>query len=472
MKKVMKKVSLLIAVLILCSALLLVSAYLIVAAYLMNDTAETIYDQLENNPHVPVVIIPGILGSILVDATTSRDKLLWPGPVMLGGNIEPLRLPPSGKGNLEFDVRPTGLVGLVDPLSSLALFIGNPLAQLSSAWFREQIPDTLRLLSYYGGLITAFQTAGYIPGEDLFTFPYDWRRDLLETSALLASEIENILAQTGADGVDIVAHSMGGLLVRAYANTTDSPPLRMLVMMGTPSHGSPDAFVGLHRELGKGRLLLEDKNAQELSANWPSVFQLLPTPEYFELYGYIFDDQFGESHEGALTGPAGDAAWRRTYLENPDSSLAEVNEYLLTTAEPYSARAFHERIGSTLRFTGELVIIAGSGTSTLGTIVKTDSTETTWYGIPINGDGTVPLLSVTRIESSGPISVYHTMASHEGMLSDTALEHLLPALLSDDASAISAVLDGNHSLRQELSISDGREDQAFPILTNTALPLR
>ena len=467
----MKKVPLLIIVLVLCSALLLVTAYLIAAAYLMNDAGETVYDQIETNPHVPVVIIPGILGSILVDVTTNSDRLLWPGPVMFGGNIEPLRLPPSGKGNLKFDVRPNGLVGLVDPLSSLALLIRNPFAQLSSAWLREQIPDTLRLLSYYGGLVTAFQAAGYIPGVDLFTFPYDWRRDLLETSALLASEIADILAQTGAEKVDIVAHSMGGLLARTYVNTAGNPPLRKLIMMGTPSHGAPDAFVGLHRELGKGRFLLEDENAQELSANWPSVFQLLPTPEYFELYGHIFDDQFGGDHEGALTGDSGDVAWNRTYLGNPDSSLAEVNEFLLTTAEPYSARAFHERIGSTLQFAGELVIIAGSGTSTLGTIVKTDSTETTWYGIPINGDGTVPLLSVTRIESSGPISVYHTTASHEGMLSDTAVEHLLPALLSGDASAVSAVLDANHSLRQEALISDGREDEAFPVSTNVTLPL-
>lgn len=144
----------------------------------------------------------------------------------------------------------------------------------------------------------------------------------------------------------------------------------------------------------------------------------------------------------------------------------------MTTAEPYSARAFHERIGTTLQFAGELVIIAGSGTSTVGTIVKADSAESTWYDVPTNGDGTVPLLSVTRLESSGPISIYHTTASHEGMLSDAAVGHLLPTLLNEDASAVSPVLDGNHTLRQEVSISDGREDEAFTVSTSVASPPR
>ncbi len=462
----MKKLVLLLVGLVICSA------PLCAGDFLRNDTGETDSDQLESQPHIPVLIIPGILGSMLVDATTSSEKLLWPGTIMFGGDIEPLRLPPTGKGSLGFDVRPTGLVGIVEPLTTLELFNKSPLARLVPSWLSDWIPDTVRLLSYYGGLITAFQSAEYVLDVDLFTFPYDWRRDLLEVSILLASKIADILAQTGAEAVDIVAHSMGGLLTRAYVNTTDDPAIRKLIMMGTPSHGSPDAFVALHSELGNGRLLLEDKNAQELSTNWPSVFQLLPTPKYFELYGHIFDDRFGGIHEGALTGASGDAAWYRTYLENPDSSLAEVNKYLLTTAEAYSAREFHEHIGSTLRFTGELVIIAGSGTSTVGTIVKDDSTDHTWDGVPVNGDGTVPLLSVTRLESSGAIDIYHTTASHEGMLSDTAVRQLLPILLSGDASDISEVLDGSRSLRQELSISDGREDEAFSVPTRVASPLQ
>ena len=423
-------------------------------------------------PHVPVLIIPGILGSTLVDATEGRDKLLWPGTVMLGGDIEPLRLPPSGKGNLGLDIRTTGIVGYAEPIAAVEALGRSSLARLAPTWLRDWIPATVRALSYYGGLIAAFQAADYILDEDLFTFPYDWRRDLLETSDLLTAKVEAILAQTGANAVDVVAHSMGGLIARAYVNTTGDPRIRKLIMMGTPSHGSPDAFVALHSELGQGRFLLEDKNAQELSSNWPSVFQLLPTPEYFQIYGHIFVDRFGESHEGAITGASGEAAWHRTFLENPDSSLAEVNEYLLTTAATHSARAFHERIGSALQFAGELVIIAGSGTETVGAIVKADSANRTWEGVPINGDGIVPLFSVTRLRSSGPTSVYHTTADHEGMLGDAAVGELLPALLGGDAAAVATVVNRNRSLRQELSLSDGREDEAFPFSPSDSLLFR
>lgn len=431
-----------------------------------------VHGQVDAKPHVPVLIIPGILGTMLVDATDGRDVLLWPGSVMLGGDIEPLRLPPTGKGSLGYDIRPTSIVGFAEPISAVDWFNKSPLARLTPAWLRDWIPNTARALSYYGGVIAAFESAGYEPDLDLFTFPYDWRRDLLETSRLLAAAIADILAQTGAEAVDVVAHSMGGLLARTYVNATADPPIRKLILMGTPSYGSPDAFLALHNELGQGRFLLEDKNAQDLSANWPSVFQLLPTPDYFEIYGHIFDDQFGEDHEGALTGVSGEAAWRRTFLENPDSSLAQVNEYLLTIAGSYSARAFHERIGPTLEFAGDLLIIAGSGTGTVGVIVKSDSARDVWTGIMVNGDGTVPLLSVTRLRSSGPVSIYHTTASHEGMLSDEAIGSLLPALLSGDTSAISAVLNGNRSLHQELTMSDGREDEAFPLPPSGALRLK
>ncbi|MFC2077770.1 alpha/beta fold hydrolase [Candidatus Bipolaricaulota bacterium] len=462
----MKKAILLAVGLIICSAPLLASSFL------TNDTAADVHDPLNAESHVPVVIIPGILGSMLVDATDGRDRLLWPGSAILGGDIDSLRLPPSGKGNLGLDVRPTGLFGFAEPIAALEAFSKSTLAKLTPAWLRKWIPEMVRPLSYYGGLTASFQAAGYIPDVDLFTFPYDWRRDLLETSNLLAARIEGILAQTGAAAVDVVAHSMGGLLARAYVNATDNPPIRRLIMMGTPSHGSPDAFVALHSDLGQGRLLLNDKNAQALSANWPSMFQLLPTPEYFGIYGHIFDDRFGETHEGTLTGASGEAAWRRTFLENPDSSLAHVNERLLTTAAAYSARAFHERIGSTLEFAGELFIVAGSGAKTVGVIVKADSAEDTWEGVPTNGDGTVPLLSATRLTSPGPISIYHTTASHEGMLSDDAVGDLLPALLSGDVSAVSAVLDRSSDLRQELSLSDGREDEAFPLSPSGAMWFR
>ncbi|UCF09924.1 MAG: alpha/beta fold hydrolase [Candidatus Bipolaricaulota bacterium] len=417
----------------------------------------------------PVLILPGILGSVLVDAGSLFEHFLWPGPAMLGGDIEPLRLPASGKGDLGIDVRPTGLVGYIEPLSA-ALFDGTLLGPVSPTWFYERLPARLRELSYYGGLIASLQTGGYVADRDLFAFPYDWRRDLLETRDLLAERVEEILAQTGAAKIDIVAHSMGGLLARAYVNSVPDPPIGKLVMMGTPSHGAPDAFVSLHSALGQGRFLLGDETAQDLSSNWPSVFQLLPSPEYFVLYEHIFVDEFGPQREGPLTASTGQGTWALTFLENEDSSIADVNMLLLSDAA-HSARAFHERIGRSLTFGGELVLIAGSGGDTTGSILKTDAGAHTWYSLPTNGDGTVPLRSVTRLDSSGPVTIYHTTAGHEAMLTDLAVGKLLAAVLRGDPDTVAELLATNATLRQEQSLTDGREDEAFPLLDGVVTPL-
>jgi len=63
----------------------------------------------------------------------------------------------------------------------------------------------------------------------------------------LSEEIEDIKSATGARRVDIVAHSMGGLVARTYIESEDFAPnsnlynddVGKLAMLGTPNHGTP-----------------------------------------------------------------------------------------------------------------------------------------------------------------------------------------------------------------------------------------
>ncbi len=72
-------------------------------------------------------------------------------------------------------------------------------------------------------------------------------RSLFDNAAALAREVKAIRESEDADKVDIVAHSMGGLISRAYIDRSvgtardGKPWVSHLVMLGTPNMGSPCA---------------------------------------------------------------------------------------------------------------------------------------------------------------------------------------------------------------------------------------
>ena len=58
----------------------------------------------------------------------------------------------------------------------------------------------------------------------------------------LARKVDAILAATGASRVIVVAHSMGGLVTRAYLRRYGSARIARVVTIGTPHHGSMMAW--------------------------------------------------------------------------------------------------------------------------------------------------------------------------------------------------------------------------------------
>ncbi|GMU71279.1 MAG: alpha/beta fold hydrolase [Burkholderiales bacterium] len=59
----------------------------------------------------------------------------------------------------------------------------------------------------------------------------------------VASKIDAILAATGAAQVSVVAHSMGGLVARAYLRRYGGAKLRKVITIGTPHAGSAHAWM-------------------------------------------------------------------------------------------------------------------------------------------------------------------------------------------------------------------------------------
>ncbi len=96
----------------------------------------------------------------------------------------------------------------------------------------------------YDGIIEAFKAMGYEEDIDLYICYYDWRQDNAVSAAeFLKPLIDRALAASGSSKVNIVAHSMGGLVARSYiqgdnyGNDVDN-----LFLIGTPNHGSSDIY--------------------------------------------------------------------------------------------------------------------------------------------------------------------------------------------------------------------------------------
>ncbi|MGH3382821.1 MAG: esterase/lipase family protein [Actinoallomurus sp.] len=85
---------------------------------------------------------------------------------------------------------------------------------------------------------TVFEAGGYSSGE-LFAYEYNWAQSNKTSAAGLASYVQQVLARTGASQVDIVNHSMGGLVSDWYIKELGGQQyVRHLASIAGANHGT------------------------------------------------------------------------------------------------------------------------------------------------------------------------------------------------------------------------------------------
>lgn len=261
------------------ATLILLALLLAGCASRQGPDLETLYARAASNPtQPPVIVIPGLMGSRLVDRQTGEER--WPGS-----------------------------------LSTMAFSDYARLARIGPDWDAEDgivagpLIREFGRYDIYGQLLGTLEGAGRFtegtPGEAVsddrrrryYTLAYDWR----QPNILAVRQLHALIDQIREDfndpelRVDIIAHSNGGLIANYYLRygpndvleaiapqpwTEGGKRVRRVAMLGTPNLGS----VASLRRLQQGfRFGLRTVPIEAL-ASFSTVFETLPHPHTQVVY--------------------------------------------------------------------------------------------------------------------------------------------------------------------------------------------
>lgn len=350
-----------------------------------------------------IVLLPGITGSVL--AKDGKD--IWamtPGAVAralfsLGRNINHLALSED----------PPEVDDLGDGVTAPRVMPDIHL-----------IPG-LWSIDGYSKIATAIKAGFDVePGQNLFEFAYDWRRDNRVSARRLARESHAWLKawreRSGNDDAKLIliGHSMGGLVSRHFLECLDGwRSTRLLMTFGTPYRGSLNAlgFVANGMKKKIGPFTVADLTG--LLRSFTSVYQLLPVyPSY--------------------QGPGGELV-RLTETDVPNldpargTAAREFHEEIRRAVEEHERDDAYQRdrylirpVVGTFQPTFQSARPAGDGVELLRHYAGKDQ----------DGDGTVPRVSATPLELGNNPSAMYAAERHASLQNFDAVLQQLDGVLS------------------------------------------
>jgi hypothetical protein len=348
--------------------------------------------------------------------------------------------------------------------------------------------------STYDDLIDYLQRQGYVLGRDLWVFAYDWRRDIRATIMQLDGLVTAALVTANGNRadpstwtihrVDIVAHSMGGIVGRAYVSSaTRGERVDQLITLGSPQLGTAkflktllygDDFGSTFLGLG-----LNSAEVKDVVQNMPGGMELLPSRAYYSFYDNSDADHLSPFREDRDIDEDGQAGGALSYLAVARLMLnLQANPTVLDMAQAFQSqfdglRVFVPLLAADGRGASQppndghgepggvrWKALVGTGQATLGQVRE----YTGVCGVmpcpkrdelPVDGDGTVALFSAAigdpareRFFTSAPRRWY-IERSHSGLVQrdyvlgvpigdGPALEWIGEQLSESEAQAVSS----------------------------------
>ena len=189
--------------------------------------------------YLPIVIVPGIMGSRLTDPKTGElvwnpvGKPIGDGPQPFACNNERLtqtsaELVPDETHGFDYDEadQEHEIQGIRHYYNLVGDFYGSLAKDMSALDCGHSDIYQLKPKVYCAG--------------------YDWRLDAAKSALRLAGVVEEALRETRERKVILIAHSMGGLVSRYYCRVLGGESrVHALILLASPTMGAPPAYTQL-----------------------------------------------------------------------------------------------------------------------------------------------------------------------------------------------------------------------------------
>jgi hypothetical protein len=365
------------------------------------------FTNISDNARNPVLIVPGIMGTEIFKET----EKLWP-------DVGRMLVTPGDKF-----MNPLAYKNEDATPIDTSLSIGNVI--------NKEIK-----FDYSEALMNELINQGYIKNQNLFLFPYDWRKDLADVADNeFKNKINELLDIPGVGKIDVIAHSQGGLVFKRflYENPAYLYSINKAVFVGTPNLGAPKAakalLYGDSMGVSFAGMGLDPAEVKFIGHNMPAVYELLPSYSYFEKnngIGYLGNAEL-DSNLPLYHITTKDFGQTYDYL----SGGGGLNSDLISRAD-----SFHDDAYDNFDFTGtgiKAYNIVGCQDATITKIVIMPNGD---YKLDYGpGDTTVPIASANNL--GGALTFYALKADHGQMLSQDGIRQQIVSIIAGNGSLVS-----------------------------------
>lgn len=233
------------------------------------------------NPNLdPVLLVPGIAGSLLhaVDDRDGSEERVWvrflAAEYMLKTKLWSRYDPSTGRTE-SLDANTTITVP-EDRHGLYAIDVLDPDLIVGS-----------ESVYYFHDLIVEMLKWGYQEGITLFGFGYDFRQSnrLQETMDKLAAKLESVYNAAGGKKINVITHSMGGLLVKCFMclrSDIFEKYVKNWIAIAAPFQGAPGC---IYSSFLNGMSFVEGWEQRLFISKWSMHQLLIECPSIYELMG-------------------------------------------------------------------------------------------------------------------------------------------------------------------------------------------